>query len=103
VVVVGPAGESRLPAPAGFRLVHVDSAGRYHLLGGEAPGDAGEIRVHAPDGRLESAAPSPEDLAAIDCRLPIHTAWQVDSDGRITIPVLTPDGVAIVRLGEAGR
>jgi hypothetical protein len=27
----------------------------------------------------------------------------VDSDGRITIPVLTPDGVAIVRLGEAGR
>ena len=103
VVVSWSGGETRLSAPAGFRLVHVDAAGNYHLLGGEEPGSAGELRVHAPDGRLESTGPPPEDLAAIDCRLPVHTAWQVDSEGRITIPVVTPDGVAVVRLSRAGR
>jgi hypothetical protein len=98
VVVSGPDGETRLPAPAGFRLISVDSTGNFHLLGGEAPGDAGRLRVHAPDGRLQSAEPPPEDLAAIDCRVPVHTAWQVDTEGRVTIPVVTPAGVAVVRL-----
>lgn len=98
VVVSGEEVETRLPAPPELRLVHVDADGRFHLLGGEAPGNAGELRVYSPDGRLESTGPPPEDLATIDCRLPTHTAWQVDAEGRVNIPVVTPDGVAIVRL-----
>jgi hypothetical protein len=98
LVVSGPGTETTVPAPDGFRLVHVDGKRRYHLLGGEAPDSAGELRVHAPDGGLESTGPAPDDLMAIDCRLPTYDAWQVDAEGRVVVPVVTPDGVAVVRL-----
>lgn len=98
VVVVGEGLETPLAA-AGLRLVSVDARGRFHLLGGEGPGTAGELRVYSSDGRLESSGPPPDDLAAIDCRVPLHTAWQVDARGRVTIPVVAPEGVAIVRFG----
>ena len=98
VVVAGPDGEATLPAPPGFRLIAVDPGGRYHLMGGEAPDSAGELRTYAADGSLEATAPPPQDLAEIDCRVPVFSAWQVDPEGRVVIPVVTPEGVAVVRL-----
>ena len=99
-VVVSAAGnETTLAAPEGFRLVHVDAERRYHLLGAEAPDSVGEVRVHAADGgQLESVGPAPEDLMAVECRLPTHDAWQVEAGGAVVIPVVTPAGVAVVRL-----
>ncbi|TDE90396.1 hypothetical protein EXU48_18270 [Occultella glacieicola] len=101
VVVQGNGMQARLPV-AGLRLVGVDADSRVYLLGGEGPGSAGELRVYAADGHLESSGPPPEDLAAIGSRMPVHTAWQVDHEGRVTIPVGTPGGVALVRLRSAG-
>ena len=99
VVVSGPDRTVRLDAPSEMRLIHLDTAGRWYLVGGEAPDSAGELRIYSPDGVLESAGPPPEDLAAIDCRVPVHDAWQVDAHGAVLIPVTTPDGLAVVRLG----
>lgn len=98
VVVTGPDGEATLSAPPGFRLISVDPDGRYRLMGGEAPDSAGELRTYGADGSLEATAPAPQDLATIDCRVPVFSAWQVDPDGRVIVPVVTPEGVAVVRL-----
>jgi hypothetical protein len=100
VVVTGPDGEATLPAPPGFRLISVDPDGRYRLMGGEAPDSAGELRTYGADGSLETTAPAPRDLATIDCRVPVFSAWQVDSDARVILPVVTPEGVAVVRLDQ---
>lgn len=97
VVVRGDGLEASLPA-AGLRLISIDAAGRFQLLSGEGPGSPGELSVYSAAGQLEFSGPPPQDLAAIESRLPSHTAWQVDPEGRVTIPVLTPEGVALVRL-----
>lgn len=96
VVVEGPGVETTLPAPSDARLIYADE--RYHLLGGEAPDSAGELRIYSAAGELESSGPPPENLADNDCRLPDHTAWQISATGEIVIPVTTPEGLAIVRL-----
>jgi hypothetical protein len=98
VVVTGPDGDATLAAPPEHRLISIDPSGRYHLMGGEAPDSAGELRTYGADGQLEATAPAPEDLAGIDCRVPGFRAWQVAPDGRIVIPVVTPEGVAVVGL-----
>lgn len=97
IVVEGGGAKITLFAPSGFRLVHVDDQGRYHLLGGEAPGKPGELHVYSRDGLLESSASPPENLQAIENRLPTYDAWQVDPQGRVTFTVAMPKGVAIVR------
>ena len=96
VVVEGPGVSITLAAPLDARLIYADD--RYHLLGGEAPDSAGELRIYSATGALESSGPPPEDLADADCRLPDHTAWQVDPTGAIVIAVPTPAGLAIVRI-----
>ncbi len=90
--------EVELPSEAGFWLVNVDESGRFHLLGGQGPGETAEMRIYSPDGRLESSGAPPQDLAAIECRIPAHDGWQVDGDGQVVIPVATPKNLAIVRL-----
>jgi hypothetical protein len=96
IVVEGPGVEITLAAPSDARLIYADE--RYHLLGGEAPDSAGELRIYSAAGELESSGPPPENLADADCRLPDHTAWQVSATGEIVIPLPTPEGLAIVRL-----
>jgi hypothetical protein len=98
VVVGGPGVEITLAAPSDARLIYADE--RYHLLGGEAPDSAGELRIYSAAGELESSGPPPENLADTDCRLPDYTAWQVSASGEIVIPVSTPGGLAIVRLDQ---
>jgi hypothetical protein len=98
IVVEGPGVETTLAAPSDARLIYADE--RYHLLGGEAPDSAGELRIYSAAGELESSGPPPENLADADCRLPDHTAWQISATGEIVIPVPTPEGLAIVRLDQ---
>lgn len=97
IVVEGAGATITLPAPLDFRLVHVDGQGRYHLLGSEAPDKPGELRVYSSDGLLESRTSAPGNLHAIENRLPIYDAWQVDSLGRVTFTITMPEGSAIVR------
>lgn len=96
--VAGGGVEVEIPSSAGFRLVHVDESGRYHLLGGQRPGEAAEMRIHSADGRLESSGAPRHDLAEIECRIAPHDGWQVDGDGRVVIPVATPENLTLVRL-----
>lgn len=96
VVVEGPGVELTLAAPSDARLIHAGE--RYHLLGGEAPDSAGELRIYSAGGELESSGPPPENLADAHCRLPDHTAWQISATGELVIPVPTPLGLAVVRL-----
>jgi hypothetical protein len=98
VVVEGRGVDITLAAPSDARLIHADE--RYHLLGGEAPDSAGELRIYSAGGELEFSGPPPENLADAYCRLPDHTAWQVSAAGEIVIPVPTPGGLAIVRLDQ---
>lgn len=97
VIVRGGGAETTLPAQPGYRLVHVDREGRYYLLGPEAAGQVVERRVYSPDGRLESSGPAPASLYESECQLPSYDAWQVDPAGRFVLPVVTPEGLAIVR------
>lgn len=97
IVVEGAGATITLSAPSDFRLVHVDGQGRYYLLGGEAPDKPGELRVYSRDGLLESSTSPPENLHAIENRLPTYDAWQVDPQGRVTSTITMPEGVAIVR------
>jgi hypothetical protein len=97
IVVEGGGAKITLSAPSDFRLVHVDDQGCYHLLGGEAPGKPGELRVYSHDGLFESSASPPKNLQAIENRLSTYDAWQVNPKGRVTFTVAMPEGVAIVR------
>jgi hypothetical protein len=102
IVVQGGGAKITLSAPADCRLVHVDDQGRYYLLGGEAPGSPGVLRVYSRDGLLETSASQPENLPAIENRLPTYDAWQVDLQGRVTFTVAMPEGVAITRVIPIG-
>lgn len=59
VAITGNRVEIVLAAPPGFSLVHVASDGRYYLLGGDGPGQRGELRIYATSGRLESTSRLP--------------------------------------------
>ena len=96
VRVSGPHGGTTLSAPAGYRLVHVDAQHRYHLFGGEEPGKAGELRIYSAAGQLEATTAPPSDFLTLECRVPPYHHWQVEAAGRIIIPVVTPEGLAIV-------
>jgi hypothetical protein len=97
VGVRGPHGTVVAAAPPDHHLVHVDDQGRYHLFGGEAPGHPGDVRIASPTGRIEATITPPKELLAIECRLSPLDAWQVDGAGRLVLPVVTPEGVALVR------
>lgn len=96
VRVRGPQGGTTLSAPAGYRLVHVDAKGRYHLFGGEGPGEAGELRIYSAAGQLEATTTPPADFFKLECRVPPYHHWRVEAGGRIVIPVVIPEGLAIV-------
>jgi hypothetical protein len=99
VVVTGGGAPLTLPLPPDFRLVHVDDEGRYHLVGGEEPGSAGEVRVYTRRGEpVASHSAADGQLWATEDRLPPHGHWQVSGQGDVLIPLVTPQGVAIVRL-----
>jgi hypothetical protein len=97
IVVEGAGATITLSAPSDFRLVHVDGQGRYYLLGSERPDKPGELRVYSSGGLPESSTSPPENLHAIENRLPTYDAWQVDPQGRVTFTITMPEGVAIVR------
>lgn len=86
-------------APPGSRLIGVDPQGRYVVLR-RAPGSAAEVTVVGPDGTVHSSGAAQPDLIDLECRTPVFDEWQVDADGRLVIPVATPEGLAIVRTVE---
>lgn len=112
VMRYSPTGESsfqelRLPKElsvrfgAGWKLIHVDEQQRYYVFGGEEPGQAGTLLVYSNNGDLEEVSSSPPGLLLVESALENYSFWDVDSFGRIYLPVIDPEGLKIVRLTTA--
>ena len=94
------AGATTLLVPEGprWRLINVDDQGRLYLLGGEAPGSSGTLRIYASDGELEETDTPPPDLLPLETRLARPREWTVDADGRIYVPLTDAEGFKVLRL-----
>ena len=84
----------------GWKLIHVDKQDRYYVFGGEEPGQAGVLLIYSKDNKLEEAISPPPDLLNMESTLEHYSLWEVDSHGRIYLPVIDAEGFKIVRLTE---
>jgi hypothetical protein len=82
----------------GWKLIHVDEQERYYVFGGEAPGQAGTLLVYSKDGELEKTTSPPPDLLPVESRLESHSFWDVDTRGRVYLPVTDSQGFKVLRL-----
>lgn len=83
---------------AKWKLIHVDEQEKYYVFGGEEPGHAGTVLVYSRDGELETTTSRPGDLLSLESRLENYSFWQVDSRGRIYLPVTDAQGFKVLRL-----
>jgi hypothetical protein len=58
----------------------------------------GNVLVYNKDGELEEGKSLIPDLITIESRLQDHSFWEVDSQGRIYLPVTDAQGLKIVRV-----
>jgi hypothetical protein len=84
--------------PKGWKLIHVDEQERYYVFGGEEPGQTGALVVYSNDGRLEETASAPRDLLLMESTLEGYSYWDVDSRGRVYLPVTDAQGFKVIRL-----
>ncbi len=84
--------------PKGWKLIHVDEQERYYVFGGEKPGQTGALLVYSNDGRLEETASTPRALLPVESTLEGYSYWDVDSRGRIYLPVTDAQGFKVIRL-----
>ena len=99
----GPARlDLRLPQElsggSAWKLIHVDEQEQHYVYGGEQPGRAGMLLVYQTDGTLKETISPPGDLLPLESRLANYSFWQVDSLGRIYLPVTDGHGLRVVRL-----
>lgn len=80
-----------------WKLIQVDEQERYYVFGGEEPGQAGTLLVYSNDGRLEETVSAPRDLLPMESTLEGHSYWDVDSRGRIYLPVTDAQGFKVIR------
>ena len=81
-----------------WKLIHVDEQERFYVFGGEEPGQVGTLLIYSSSGELEETTSPPPDLLLMESRLEIYSFWQVDSRGRIYLPVTDGQGFKVIRL-----
>jgi len=94
----GTAGQST----GEWKLIHVDARQRYHVFGGEEPGQAGTLLVYSDKGVLLDTLSPPPELLSLESTLQHPASWEVDRRGRIYMPVLDSGGLKVIRFTDAG-
>ena len=89
---------SRLAEIKDWKLIHVDEMDRLLIFGGEQPGCAGTLLILSKTGTLEKELSPPGDLLSRESRLESFSYWQVDSEGRIYLPVTDGQAFRVIRL-----
>ena len=90
----------------GWKIIYVDEREKFYLFGGEAPGQVGTLLIYSSNGDLETTTFPPPDLLLMESRLESYSFWDVDSRGRIYLPVTDAQGFKVIRLScykEEGR
>ena len=87
-----------------WELIHVDEQEQYYVYGGEEPARVGTLLIYESDGSLKETISPPVDLLTLESRLANYSFWQVDSLGRVYVPVTDASGLKVVRLipGDSG-
>lgn len=83
---------------AQWNLIHVSKEGNLYIFGGADSLHQGRLLIFSPEGKLIKRQSPPPDLLPIQSSLQL--TWSVDSQGRIYLPVLEPDGVRVMRMSR---
>jgi len=84
----------------GWKLIHVSERGNLYIFGGTDSLHQGRLLIYSPEGKLLETKTPPPDLLSIESLLQYN--WSVDSQGRIYLPVLDPQGVRVIRMTHSG-
>jgi hypothetical protein len=78
----------------GWDLIHVSDNGNLYIFGGADSLHQGKLLIYSPEGKLIKTQSPPPDLLPIQSSLQL--TWSLDSQGRIYLPVLEPNGVRVM-------
>ncbi|MCP2729016.1 hypothetical protein [Limnofasciculus baicalensis] len=81
-----------------YKLIKVDEENKFYIFTGDHPGYLGKLLIFSEEGTLEKEIYPPPNLLSLESSLQSSIYWQVDSEGRIYVPITDPLGFKVVRL-----